>query len=160
MPRTLTAFYDAEILKKDTQPGWLIEIPLAPTVRFCTTGQGTWNSKVWKAEGAMVNWAAGGLPTIILPNYDTSGTALLQANDLLDTPVVVYSWYPSKAREFFRGYLNLSSADYRWSYFDTSFSRMSGSKAPGRRVVGPLFTRRLVPGTELTWFNSTLQVTS
>lgn len=162
MPRELSGFFEAEILKKDTQPGWLIEIQLAVdnVLRFCTTGEVEWDEELWIGYGASVQWANGGLPRIVLPNHDNSGTALLQANDLVDKRVIVYNWYPSEARPLFSGFLSLSSVDYSWAYFATSYSRTLGTKAPAGRVSAPKFTRRLVPGQTLKFYDASIEVTA
>ena len=158
MPRILPAEMEADVLLRDTVPGWLVEIDLASPLRFSTVGEVVWDSNTWFAEGISVQFIQANVPAIAFPNFDNLGSSIMLNNDLRDVRVSVFEYRAGAAYEYFRGYMSPAGTHYAYTLFTADTTRADRQVAPRRRMVWPVFTHMPVPGQEIRQGDTIIKV--
>jgi hypothetical protein len=164
MSRTLAASISTATEQPVTQPGYLIQIDAASTLRYCTRATLPYDGHSWLG-GARVDrldTAPGGDCAIALPNADNAMSALILADALTDKRAriwAIYSDSPTDAELMFDGVVDgadaLGALECVVTLTDNGSAR---SSIPDVTIGPPLANHLVAPGTQITWGNITYTV--
>lgn len=160
MPRVISAPIQTGVDAAISEPSYLVEILLDAPLHYSTMDAVTWNSINWLVNGVRLEGVSEDGGRLILRNDDNTGSALVLNNVTRDKEVRIYKYYNGDAKWLYQLYL--SEADIGRDEVSIAMyaSRNADSVAPRLRIIEPLFTNILKPGSFIRWGDERLRVES
>lgn len=167
MPRPLSPDLQIEVSRSKTAVGYLIEMELSTTLRFCTYDTVNWAGYIWAKRGIKVgkiNRGAGAQAStsLVIGNHEDALGAFVLGEVVSGKPVRIWSYYGNTANsglQEFSGVIgdvvfNDPPADSLT--FNLVTPEISHLRSPRQQINAASGFKTLLPkGTKLTFSNGT-----
>jgi hypothetical protein len=158
MPRPISTNIQTGVDAHITEPSYLIAIAFDPPVYYSTMDAVVWDGKSWGSGGVRLEQLSERGGVLVLRNDNNLGSALVLNELTRDVEVDIYKYYNADAKWLYRLYMGgaeIGKFDVRVSLHG---SRTGQRQAPRKRIIEPVFTNILAPGTTIKWGNDVLRV--